>query len=149
MEAKVSYYWAVQAKCGHVGRKHFIPVVFALRSFSDSARDAAEIARWLPRVKHRQKDAIMNVKPLSFEDYRNLKNQNNQDPFLHCKNVQELRCIYDLELRIESDERPDAEDACPEGKTQKLFYDHKTKIRNPKSYLRLNPDLEQLSWVAL
>ena len=149
MEARPKpHFWAVQARCGHVGNGCYIPVSFAL--IAESAGSAAEQARQLPRVKHDHKQAIISVKPLSFTEYRQLKHENFQDPYLQCSCVQDFRCIPDIENRIECAFRPDAQAHRPEAAAdKKQFFDHKAKIRNPRAYMRLNPDLDRLSYVDL
>jgi len=149
MEARPKpHLWAVQARCGHVGNGCYIPVSFAL--IAESASKAAEQARRLPRVKHDNKQAIISVKPLSFTEYRQLKHENFQDPYLHCSSVQDFRCIPDIENRIERVFRPDSRAHRPEtAADKKQFFDHKERIRNVRNYMRLNPDLEELSSVDL
>ena len=47
---------------------------------------------------------IAYVKEITFEEYMVLKADNDADPFLHCKNIQEQRAIAGIEERIERDE---------------------------------------------
>ena len=53
-----SKFFRVTCKCGHVGRQFFVRVDFPVNA--DSGKEAAEIARFIPRVKHDHKDAILN-----------------------------------------------------------------------------------------
>lgn len=60
-------YYKVHAKCGHVGRNWYILKWFYLKA--DSAKDAAEIVRYEPRVKHHHKDAIREVVKIDYNEY--------------------------------------------------------------------------------
>ena len=80
-------YYAVTTKCGHVGKGKFINVTFAISA--EDGKEAAEIGRWLPRVKHHYKYCITDVKCISYDDYLELCEENNNNPYLKCKNVQE------------------------------------------------------------
>ena len=59
-------YYAVDAKCGHVGINNYIIVKFAVAA--NSGKEAALKTRFFPRVKHHQKDAIINVKEINYVD---------------------------------------------------------------------------------
>ena len=95
-------FFEVTAKCGHVGKGYFIPIRFAV--FAKDRSHAAEVTRAKARVKHDRPDAIMDVKKITREEYEELKEQNENDPYLNCKNVQQQRFIEGLESRIEIDE---------------------------------------------
>ena len=58
-------FFKVTAVCGHVGRKNGLLKDFALNT--NSAEDAAKIARGLPRVKHHNKKAIRQVVEITRE----------------------------------------------------------------------------------
>jgi hypothetical protein len=58
MENKKRYF-LVSCKCGHVGRRNFIRLVFPIRAWD--AREAAAIGRHRPGVKHDHPDAILEV----------------------------------------------------------------------------------------
>lgn len=92
-------YYEVIAKCGHVGRNNYIPISFAV--VAQNGKDAARIARELPRVKHHQKDAIILVRKISEDEYADLSIKNYKDEYLQCKNKQMQNEINDLYLRIE------------------------------------------------
>lgn len=84
--------FAVEAKCGHVGRKYYIAITFPV--VADNGKEAAKIVRRIPRVKHDHKDAIISVKEITIEEYEELIQQNKNDEYLQCHSVQEqrLRC---------------------------------------------------------
>lgn len=95
-------YFAVETKCGHVGKYKCIFIWFAVNA--ESAKAAAAKARNFKRVKHHHKDAIRRVLEISFEEYSLLQLANSSDPYLQCKNIQQQREIEDLKVRIEADE---------------------------------------------
>ena len=85
--------FAVVAKCGHVGLGHYIPIEFAVKAYSK--KEAASIARDIPRVKHDHKDAILQAREISNEEYLEIRQRNHCDPYLQCKNFQEQKSIFD------------------------------------------------------
>jgi hypothetical protein len=58
-------HFIVTAKCGHVRRANFIAIDFPV--VASNGKEAAAIARQLPRVKHDHKDAILGVREVSYE----------------------------------------------------------------------------------
>ena len=69
-------YFEVIAKCGHVGKRFYIPIKFAVAA--ESSKEAAKIARSIPRVKHDHKDAILSVKKISYQEYVQLEEENDK-----------------------------------------------------------------------
>jgi len=60
-------YFKVSAKCGHVGKHHYI-----VKDFYVAANDGKEAAlkvRYSPRVKHDRKDAILSVETITETNY--------------------------------------------------------------------------------
>lgn len=94
-------YYEVIAKCGHVGKKHYIPVKFAV--VAESGKEAAKKVRKFPRVKHNHKDAILNVRCITLEEFLEIKEINNNDPYLNCHSRQEQNQIVDLAERTVAD----------------------------------------------
>ena len=94
--------FAVEAKCGHVGKDSCIIIDFPI--IAENGKEAAKIARKIPRVKHDHKDAIISVKKISNEEYDNLIRLNKDDNYLKCTSIQEQR-IYcsGIEQRIIND----------------------------------------------
>ena len=82
-----SNYYIVKAVCGHVGKGMAVDKDFAVRA--NSGKEAASIARTLPRVKHDMKYAIKSVLKVCYEDYINQRSLNDSDPYLRCLNRQE------------------------------------------------------------
>lgn len=98
-----SKFYRVTCKCGHVSKKYFIRISFPINA--DSGKEAAMIARTLPRVKHDHKDAILDCREIDYEEYTILQKINSQDPYLKCENKQEQDCIANLSLRLELEPR--------------------------------------------
>lgn len=96
------HYFAVETKCGHVGKDKCIFIWFAVKA--ENGKAAAAKAREYKRVKHHHKDAIRQVRAISLEEYIGLRIENENDPYLQCKNIQQQRELDNLEGRIEADE---------------------------------------------
>lgn len=82
-------FFKVVCKCGHVGKKHYVPIAFAIKAYSK--KEAAAIAKSFPRVKHHHKDAVISVDEIDVEDYWDLKEVNNNNSYLKCKCIQDQR----------------------------------------------------------
>lgn len=94
---KEKNFYIVKTKCGHVGKDKFILKDFPVKAFSK--KEAARIARYIPRVKHHWKDAIVSVEQVCDIEYESLRKKNSNDPFLCATNIQEQR-IYCYNLDI-------------------------------------------------
>lgn len=82
-------YFAVTVKFGHVGQHKCIIKTVPIKA--ESGKEAAFQARWMPRVKHHDKHAIINVKEIDLEAYLILVIEKSLDPYFQCKNIQEQR----------------------------------------------------------
>ena len=98
---KTKKYYEVIAKCGHVGRKNYIPVKFAV--VAESGKEAAKKVRQFPRVKHDHKDAILDVRCITLEEFLEIKEINDKDPYLKCHSRQEQNLIVNLAERMVAD----------------------------------------------
>ena len=125
-------YYKVKCKCGHVGRSHYIAIDFPVAA--SSGKEAAEIARKIPRCKHHHKDCILEVTKISYEEYICIYKDNNEDPYLKCGSIQEQRDI-DISDRLVEESR--SEPIAREGSRRRVF-SGKTKIRNPKKFIKFN-----------
>lgn len=87
-------HYAVTAQFGHVGRGKYIPKTIPV--YAENGREAAEKVRWMPRVKHHRKDAIIDVRNISEEEYLELKEINKNDPYFKVgsKQEQEKLCLH-------------------------------------------------------
>ena len=56
-------FYKITAKCGHVGKKNYIPIKFAV--CAEDGKEAAKKVRNFARVKDNHKDAILDVKSIS------------------------------------------------------------------------------------
>lgn len=120
--------YQVSAKCGHVGRGYYVVKEFPVKA--NDGKEAAKIARKIPRVKHHHKDAILSVNEISFEEYERLVDKNNADPYFHCTNVQEQR-MYEEVVYCEPQVDHDTYDI-----SKKAIYYGKKLLRNPKKYMK-------------
>ncbi len=136
-------YYSVTAKCGHVGKRYYIPIEFAIRA--ESAKEAARITRDMPRVKHNHKDAIQSVMEISREEYIALRQRNDSDPYLHFKSVQEQRLNETIYNRLVEEDQD--EEQIRDGQTNTVFYIGKKPIRHIKSFIKSQPDCTRFSTV--
>ncbi len=96
-------YFKVTAKCGHVGRSHYVPISFPVAA--SCGKEAAAIARWYPRVKHHHPDAIINCEEIDREQYGILLKANSLDPYLQCKCKRDQRKIAGFRSRLRVEKR--------------------------------------------
>lgn len=101
MKNEFKKYYMVIAKCGHVGRKNYIPVKFAV--VAESGKEAAKKVRQFSRVKHDHKDAILDVRCITLEEFLEIKEINDNDPYLKCHSRQEQNLIVNLAERMVAD----------------------------------------------
>ena len=88
-DSRMKNYYAVTAQFGHVGRGKYLPKKVAI--IAENGEEAAEKVRWMPRVKHHRKYAIMEVKKISREEYLELKKQNENDPYFKATSDKEQK----------------------------------------------------------
>lgn len=98
-----SKYFKVACKCGHVGTKYFIRISFPI--MATCRKDASAIARYIPRVKHDHKDAILDCCEITYEEYVSLQEINNNDPYLKCECRQDQEIIDCFSMRLEPEPR--------------------------------------------
>lgn len=82
-------YFKVMAKCGHVGRHYYIVKDFYIEA--NSGKEAAFKVRYLPRVKHDRKDAILSVEVITREEYLTGKAMHAEDPYFQVHSSTEQR----------------------------------------------------------
>ena len=87
------YMYAVQCKCGHVGRHRYMPIEFPVIAINK--KEAAKIARQIPRVKHDHKDAILNVRQVSEREFKEINEINNCNPYLKINSKHQQKEIND------------------------------------------------------
>ncbi len=84
-------YFAVLCKLAHSGKGTFIPGMLAVKAYD--AKAAAQIARYVGRVKHDRKDAIIMVSEIDKRQYAQISAINDMDIFMDAHNVQDQRQI--------------------------------------------------------
>ena len=89
-------YYRVKAKCGHVGRNHYIEKNFYV--VASSSAEAAFRVRYMPRVKHHKKDAIFEVNEISYKEYLLGVQEHKEDKYFLVKNSTEQRLLAAVAL---------------------------------------------------
>lgn len=84
-------YYKVRAKCGHVGKNHYILKDFYVKA--NNGKEAAKKIRYTPRVKHHQKDAIQEVDEISLEEFAIGKKTVSEDMYFKVHNSTEQRSL--------------------------------------------------------
>ena len=130
---EVKSYYEVIAKCGHVGRKNYIPVKFAV--VAESGKEAAKKVRQFPRVKHNHKDAILDVRCITLEEFLEIKESNDNDPYLKCHSRQEQNLIVNLAERMVADLH-----------NVKQEFDKQARLDRVAYKIKKNKILEKFSW---
>ena len=87
-------YYLVLCKAGHVGRNYYMPIWFPVEA--EDGRQAAAIARSIPRVKHDHKDAILDCVKTDYEGFLAQIKENAKDPYLLCRSRHEQDQIMPL-----------------------------------------------------
>ena len=87
-------YYLVLVKCGHVGRNYYMPIWFPIEA--EDGRQAAAIARQIPRCKHHHKDAILDCIKTNYEGFLAQIEENANDPYLLCSSRHEQNQIMPL-----------------------------------------------------
>ena len=125
-------YYIVTTKCGHVGKNKYIVVDFPV--LAENGKDAARKAREIPRVKHHHKDAILNVREVSLEEYNQYEEKKNNDDYLKCSSRQEQNMIKNISERIIYE----CESKVKKEKSYDNIWVHKVCVRNYRKYMMLN-----------
>lgn len=87
-------YYKVVAKCGHVGRGHYIIKDFFIKA--EDGKEAAYIVRFRPRVKHHWKDAIITVTLISKEEFIRGRELQKKDLYFNVTNSSEQRLLGEV-----------------------------------------------------
>lgn len=113
-------YYKVVAKCGHVGRSNYIPIAFAV--IAESGKEASKKVRQFPRVKHDHKDAILRCDKISYEEYLELNEINNNDAYLKCSSKHEQNSLCDLTNRLVEDNHHNKPNYQKEDRQSRVHY---------------------------
>lgn len=84
-------YYSVTAQFGHVGRNNAIIKTVPVKA--QDGKEAAYKVRWMPRVKHNKKDAILSVQKISKDEYFDLRENISNDPYFHVSSKQEQKTL--------------------------------------------------------
>lgn len=84
-------FYRVKAKCGHVGKNHYIEKKFYV--IASSGKEAACKVRYFPRVKHDRKDAILSVESISQDEFNMGVANNRADKYFNVTNSSEQRLL--------------------------------------------------------
>lgn len=135
-------YYEVQTKCGHVGgRNKYIVKSQYVRA--ESGKEASLIARYLPRVKHHHKDAILSVAEITYERFVDGQHENSIDPYFSCKSHQEQNLFLPEDSELILDEPEIARQYKEQTKNRKKAYRYgytdgyhlETRVFNQNNYL--------------
>ncbi len=100
-------YYVVSAKCGHVGKNNYYRGKFYV--YAENGSEAASVVRNRPRVKHDHKNAILDIKRITFEEYIKGYIEESHKPYYMCTNKQQQLDNWD---NIKEDVYPEvAEDS--------------------------------------
>ncbi len=125
-------YFKVAAKCGHVGRGHYIIKNFFVKA--ENGKDAAYKVRFSPRVKHDWKDAIVSVVLVTIEEYVQGRNRQNQDLYFNVTNSSDQKLYgaidYDEVLDYDAPERKKRDKGA-------MFYNKMARIQRKDLRMRL------------
>lgn len=126
-------------KCGHVGTDQYFEGHFAIKAAT--RKEAAEKARWIPRVKHHHKDAVLNVIKIDQERFNEIRAKNDREGYLRCTCIQDQRMIDISDRLIDETKKEDYKNRKEE--SNKPVFCKKKKIRFPKKYMTHYHDFEE------
>ena len=86
-------FFAVTAKCGHVGRHKYYEGTFYERAFD--AKAAAAIVRNRPRVKHDHKEAILSIAEISYDEFKAGQEEFDNNPYHKCESKWQQQLVWD------------------------------------------------------
>jgi len=118
-------FYAVTAKCGHVGRHLYYEGTFFVQALS--ASEAAKIVRLMPRVKKHHRDAILQMpREVSYDEYLKGLYEYRTNPYFKCESKWQQRLVWE---QIVPFLRPETE-----LQQERRFLERKTD--KPPSYLK-------------
>lgn len=125
-------YFKVAAKCGHVGQGHYIIKDFFVKA--ENGKEAAFQVRFLPRVKHDWKYAIVSVEIIDRDEFIRGCEIHNNDLYFNVTNSSEQKAYgaVDYEQIFDCQQ--------PQRKTKdkdKTFYNKMARIQRRDLKMRL------------
>lgn len=132
----VKKYYKVTCKCGHTGsKKTYIPITFPVVAIN--GKEAASIARMIPRCKHNHKYCVLNVEECSYSEYILQEKVNSENPYLKCKCIQDQKLLNLDDLFVEDPHAYKVEKELKfEDGIHKSYFYGKERIRKPKQYMK-------------
>ena len=127
-------FFIVATKCGHVGRNKFVMVDFAIKA--ETAKEAASVAKKLPRVKKHWRDVISKVREVSQDGFYEQILENSKDNYLKSKCIQDQRTMCnDIKERVQCREFTEDEIDLWQQRGRRIqFQMKKRKIKESFSY---------------
>ena len=92
--------FAVIVKCGHCGRGYFIPIMFSI--YCKDIYTAIERIKAIPRVKHDQKDVVIDAFEITQTERYLIKAINDHDPYLKGYFDKDSPELHDRRLLLEA-----------------------------------------------
>ena len=86
-------YYLVTAKCGHIGKNKYIECPFYV--LAPSGKEASHRVRYMPRVKHGHKDAIISCQEISKETFAEHQRDSRLAGYFVAKSRQEQSVIFE------------------------------------------------------
>lgn len=84
-------YFKVTAKFGHCGRNNYYEGIVYIHA--NNAKEAANLVRWTPRIKHHHKDAILSVEQTDYVLYLQEQVLLKSNRYFSCTSVQDKKKI--------------------------------------------------------
>lgn len=138
-------YYAVTTKCGHVGRGKFIEITFPV--VASNGKEAAFTARYMPRVKHDLKYAIVDCVEVSYDEYLNLNEINDNNPYLQCNNIQEQNLLCeDLYLCVHNLYERESNNYYEERQERLIYKERKKRMLEVESRRYMNYMQREYLW---
>ncbi len=129
--------YSVKAMFGHVGRNNSI--VKEIATYAENGKEAAFNVRWMGRVKHNLKNAIIEVKKISEERYHEIQEANKKDPYFSCHSKQEQKALCtDIANEIISLKQEDLKNRNEERKNKVTFMKKKQKQQLNDAYYEMH-----------
>lgn len=98
-------YYKVQVKLGHVGRNKFLKKWIPVKA--ETKKEASDKVKMMPRVKHHNKNVILDLVKITLDEYSKLLKVNSDDPYFKVHNSTDQRryCKFDLDEICHEEEK--------------------------------------------
>jgi len=124
-------FFAVTAKCGHVGIYYYYEGTFYERA--PDAKTAAAVVRTRPRVKHDHQDAILWVREISYEEFKSGLEANKANAYFSCTSKGQQDLVWDeiLPFLRPETERQTEHRQCNRRYGKPTYHIDKPKLKKP------------------